>query len=175
MEVFFLRNFNAKPLVFAGVFMALTILFTYVFSIQTPFVRLSFGFLPIAVYAAMFGPLRGGIMAAAADVLGTALFSPGAYFPGFTLSSFLTGCIYGYFLHGEDLTIRRISLPFILIFFCIDLGLNTLWLSILYHKAAGVFFLSRLIKNILCLPVNILLFSAVYKPLSGFLPKITAK
>ena len=64
-----MRSFNAKPLVFAGVFIALTILFTYVFSIQTPFVRLSFGFLPVAIYAAMFGPVRGGITAAAADII----------------------------------------------------------------------------------------------------------
>ena len=99
MEVFFLRSFNAKPLVFAGVFIALTILFTYVFSIQTPFVRLSFGFLPVAIYAAMFGPVRGGITAAAADILGASLFSPGAFFFFFSLSSFLSGYIYGYFLH----------------------------------------------------------------------------
>ena len=170
-----MHTLNAKPMVLTGVFIALTILFTYVFSIQTPFVRLSFGFLPIAVYAAMFGTLRGGIMAATADILGMALFPTGASFPGFTLSSCLSGCIYGYFLHRQSLTFQRISIPFLLIFTCIDLGLNTLWLSILYQKAASAFFISRLIKNLICLPINILLFSAVYRPISLFLPKITSK
>ena len=173
MEVFFLRSFNAKPLVFAGVFIALTILFTYVFSIQTPFVRLSFGFLPVAIYAAMFGPVRGGITAAAADILGASLFSPGAFFPGFTLSSFLSGYIYGYFLHQKELSLKHILPPFLLIFILVDLGLNTLWLTLLYQQAAGAFFLSRLVKNIHCLPVNILLFSAVHRSLAAFLPRLS--
>ncbi len=165
-----MRSFSAKPLVFAGVFVALTILFTYVFSIQTPFLRLSFGFLPIAVFAALFGPLRSGLMAAAADLLGTALFSPGMYFPGFTLSSFLTGMIFGSFLHKQELDLKQICIPFILIFVFVDLCLNTLWLTMLYHKAASLFFLSRFVKNSICLPIHIGLFYSVYKPLAIFFP-----
>ena len=175
MEVLFLRNFTVRPLVFAGVFIALTILFTYVFSIQTPFLRLSFGFLPIAVYASMFGPLQGGIMAMAADILGTALFSPGLYFPGFTLSSFLTGMICGYFLRQRPLSFMQICIPFLMIFLIVDLGLNTLWLTILYHKAASLFFLSRLATNTFCLPVHIGLFYMVYRPLAIFLPRYHTK
>lgn len=175
MEVFFLRDFSAKPAVFAGVFIGLTILFTYVFSIQTPFVRLSFGFLPIAIYASMFGPMRGGLMAAAADLLGSTLFFPGLFFPGFTLSSFLSGVIYGHFLYGKDLSLRRICIPFVLIFLSVDLTLNTLWLVLLYHQAAAAFFLSRFIKNAICLPMQIFLFCMVYKPLAILIPRWNTK
>ena len=170
MEVFFLRSFSAKTLVFAGVFVALTVLFTYVFSIQTPFLRLSFGILPIAVFGALFGPLPAGCMAMTADLLGTALYAPGLYFPGFTLSSFCCGMICGYFLHQKQLHFLRICMPFLIIFLCIDLGLNTLWLTLLYHKAASAFFLSRLIKGLICLPIYIGLFQMIYKPLIVFLP-----
>ena len=166
-----MRHFDVKALVFAGVFIALTILLTYVFSIQTPFVRISFGFLPIAVYATMFGPFRAALMAAAADILGTVIFMSGAYFPGFTLSALLSGLIYGYFLHGHELTWQRIIIPFGLIFLTIDLGLNTLWLSLLYHKAVWAFFLSRFLKGALCLPINIAFFGMVWRPLACLLPR----
>ncbi len=166
-----MRNFSAKPLVLSGVFIALTILFTYVFSIQTPFLRISFGFLPIAVYAVMFGPLRTACMAAVADLLGSMLFFAGLFFPGFTLSAFISGFIYGYFFYEKKLTIKHICIPFILIFLFVDLGLNTLWLTMLYHKAASLFLLSRLAKAALFLPLQIFLFSMVYRPLSIFLPK----
>ncbi len=166
-----MRKFSARPAVFAGVFIALTILFTYVFSIQTPFVRFSFGFLPIAIYASMFGSLRGGLMAASADLLGSMLFFPGAFFPGFTLSNFLSGIIYGYFLQTNELNLRRICIPFILIFIFIDLILNTLWLVMLYHQAATAFFLSRFIKGALFLPVQTFLFCMVYRPLAVLMPR----
>ena len=53
----------------------------------------------------------------------------------------------------------------------IHLGLNTLWLTVFYHKAASAIFLSRLIKNLLCYPMEVGLFLAVYRPLLRFLPE----
>ena len=170
-----MRNFSARPIIFAGLFIALTILFTYVFSIQTPFVRLSFGFLPLAVYGAMFGALPCGLAAVAADLLGSLLFFPGMFFPGFTLSSFLSGMAYGHFLHGHDVSLRQICIPFILIFVFVDLLLNTLWLTLLYNQAAAAFFTARFIKGALCLPLQILLFCSVYKPLAIFIPRLNIK
>jgi ECF transporter S component (folate family) len=155
----------------AGVFVAFTILFTYVFSIQTPFVRISLGFLPTAVYASLAGPLRGCLAAVLADILGAVLFT-GMYFPGFTLSAALAGSIYGFFLYRKPISLKRICLPFLLVFVIVDLGCNTIWLTLLYHKAASVFFLSRLMKAIICLPGNIFLFYLVYRPLYGFMPKL---
>ncbi len=166
-----MRHSDVKTFVFAGVFIALTILLTYVFSLQTPFVRISFGFLPVAVYATLFGPARGALMAAAADILGTALFMSGAYFPGFTGSALLSGLIYGYFLHGHELTWQRIALPFISNFLLIDLGLNTFWLTLLYHQAAWTFVLSRFIKGAIFLPIHILLFGMIWRPLALLLPR----
>ena len=163
-----MHKIPTETLVCTSIFIALTILFTDVFSIQTPFLRLSFGFLPIAIFAAIFGPLPAGIMAAAADILGTAIFFPGIFFPGFTLSSFLSGILYGLFLHHRQPGWPAIITPFLLIFFFIDLGLNTLWLIQLYHKAAEAFFLSRLIKCSICLPIQIGLFYLIYRPIAKY-------
>ena len=43
--------------------------------------------------------------------------------------------------------------------------------TIFYHKAASAIFLSRLIKNLLCYPMEVGLFLMVYRPLLCFLPE----
>ena len=168
---FFMSRFSVKPLVYAGVSVALAVLFSYVFAIQTIFVRITFGFLPIAIYGAMYGPMKAGLVAAAADFIGTTLLGTSIFFPGFLVSGFLTGYIYGWFFYRKRITLRRACVPFFLVMVFIHLGLNTLWLTVFYHKAASAIFLSRLIKNLLCYPMEVGLFLAVYRPLLRFLPE----
>lgn len=169
--LFFMSNFSVKPLVYAGVSVALAVLFSYVFAIQTIFVRITFGFLPIAIYGAMYGPMKAGLVAAAADFIGTTLLGTSIFFPGFLVSGFLTGYIYGWFFYRKRITLRRACVPFFLVMVFIHLGLNTVWLTVFYHKAASAIFLSRLIKNLLCYPMEVGLFLAVYRPLLRFLPE----
>ncbi|MBP2636968.1 MAG: folate transporter [Firmicutes bacterium] len=156
---------NTNTLIVSAIFVALIIIFTHVIAIQTPFVRVSFSFLPIALFAMLYGPLPGGTVAAIADILGCLLFSPGLYFPGFTLSAFITGMIYGYFLHNKKITLLNLSLASIVILLLVDLALNTVWLSLLYHKAASAFLFGRLIKCLVLLPVQIAAIYAICKPL----------
>lgn len=161
-----MRQFDVRFVVFAGVFTALTILFTHVFAMQAVFVRIGFGFMPVALFAAMFGPWRGALMAGAADLAGCLIFTPGLFFPGFTLSASCAGFLYGHLFHRQAVTVLRAAAAFGAVALFIDLGMNTLWLTLLYHKAAGAFFLSRLLKCALLLPVQTLLFYTVYKSLS---------
>lgn len=154
---------RVKTIVFTAIFISLTVIFTHVFAIQTPFIRISFGFLPVALFAMLFGPIKGACMAALADLLGCLIFSPGLYFPGFTVSAFLSGLIYGYFFYNKKITLTKIIFVSSIIFILIDLFLNTLWLCALYQKAAQVFFLSRFIKGAILLPIQISIIYTVYK------------
>ncbi len=154
---------NVKNIVFTAIFISLTVIFTHVFAIQTPFIRISLGFLPVALFAMLLGPIKGACMAALSDLLGCLVFSPGLYFPGFTVSSFLTGLIYGYFFYHKKITLQKIIFVNIIIFILIDLFLNTLWLCTLYQKAAQAFFISRLIKGLILLPIQITILYTVYK------------
>lgn len=156
---------NTNTLVISAIFISLNVIFTHVLAIQTPFIRVSFSFLPIALFSILFGPLLGGTVAAIADILGCLFFSPGLFFPGFTLSSFTTGMIYGYFLHNKKITLINISVASIVVLLLVDLTLNTLWLSILYHKAAELFVLGRLIKCSISLPMQIAMIYVICKPL----------
>ena len=97
------------------------------------------------------------------------LFGQGVFFPGFIISEFLVGYVYGYFLHGRNVTFKQLLLPETIVTVCIHLILNTMWLTIFYNKAVSAIFIGRLIKNIICFPLEIALILIVYKAVSKFM------
>lgn len=72
---------KTKVLVMMALFVAMEVILTRFLSIQTPTIRIGFGFVPIALSAILLGPWRGGLTAVLADLLGMLLFSKGMYFP----------------------------------------------------------------------------------------------
>ncbi|QPG52822.1 folate family ECF transporter S component [Heyndrickxia coagulans] len=114
---------NVKKIVFAGLFIALEVIFTRFLSIQTPIIRIGFTFIPTALSAVLLGPLFAGITAGLADIIGMVLFSGGAaYFPGFTLSAFLSGAIYGLFLYRKSVRFWRVCMAVLIITVVVNLG-----------------------------------------------------
>ena len=90
-----MKNNSVKKLVEISLLIALEVILTRFCSINTATLRIGFGFLPIAIIAMMYGPLSAGVAYALGDLLGMMIFPSGSYFPGFTLTAFLTGVIYG--------------------------------------------------------------------------------
>lgn len=161
-------------LVYVSLLISLEIILTRFLSFQTPIVRISFGFIPIMISAYMFGPVIGGITGALSDILGVFLFSASTFFPGFTLSAFLTGFIYGFLLHNQKISLKRIILSVLLISLIVDLGLNTLWLSIITGKAVSALFIVRSIKTAIMIPVQIVSINIVLKLLTKYFEKSIA-
>ena len=91
---------NVTILTCLALLIALDIILTRFLSINTQFLRISLGMIPVALAGVIFGPVWGGVCGAAGDLLGMLIFPSGAYFPGFTLTAALTGIIYG--LRGCD-------------------------------------------------------------------------
>lgn len=154
---------KAKTIAFVGLLVSMEIIFTRFLSIQTPIIRIGFGFIPIAFTAIMFGPLIGGTAAAIADIIGMLIFPKGPYFPGFTLSAFLTGAIYGLFLYKNPVTIVNIAKSVLMITILVDLGMNTLWLSMLTGNAAAALLIPRIYKSAIMLPVQIVTINVLWK------------
>lgn len=125
---------NINILVTVAVLIACEIILTRFLSVNLQFLRIGFGFLPVAVTAILYGPIWAAAAYAVGDVLGSLIFPTGPYFPGFTLSAVITGIIYGLFLYNKEITWRRCALCAVCIAVTVTLGLNTLWLSILYGK-----------------------------------------
>ncbi|WP_027624850.1 folate family ECF transporter S component [Clostridium lundense] len=166
---------DTKKIVFIGLLVALQVILTRFLGIETPIVRVSFGFLPLALAGMLFGPLVGGITGASADILGMLIFPKGAYFPGFTVSTALSGAIYGMFLHKKSKSIVNISIAAISITLFINLGLNTLWLSMLTGKGVYAIITPRIIKNLIELPIRVIVIYTAWKAVGSCLNKNNEK
>lgn len=157
---------KVKSMVFISLLIALEIIFTRFLAIQTPIIRIGFGFIPISIAGIMFGPSLAGLCAAIADLLGMILFPKGAYFPGFTLSAFLSGMIYGKFFYKRTITLSKIILCVLTISITIDLFVNTYWLSIITGKAVFALLVPRIIKTLIMCPVHIIIIYMIYQLLT---------
>jgi len=144
-----------------GLCISLTVIMSYILAIHTTFIHLTFGFIPTAIFAILFGPV------------GMLLFGQGVFFPGFMVSEFLVGYIYGYFLYKKNVTWKRLLLPEALITVFVHLGLNTLWLTLFYGKAASAILTGRIVKNLICFPLEIFLILLIYKAVYSILKRET--
>ncbi len=153
-------SIDTQALVTMGLLIAIEIVLTRFVSIQAWNLRIGFGFLPIAIAGMMLGPVRAGIMAALADIIGAILFPSGTFFPGFTVTALLVGMIYGIFLYKKTDTWRM--LVAVVIHQCIlSLFVNTLWLSILYGSPYWPLFTTRIVQTAIMLPVEIICIATI--------------
>ena len=153
-----------------AIFIAIQIVLVRFISIQTPILRISFAFLPIAVSGIMFGPLAAGFTALIANVLGVIMFPPPTGpFWGFTLSYFLIGVTYGFFLHNHGRNLVRIVAAVLVHLGVIAMLLNTYWLTIITGGAFWVIFPTRLIGQAILLPIQISMIYVTWKYLEPYL------
>ena len=141
-----LKKNNTLRLVVMAFMIAISIVLTRFCSINTPIVRIGFGFLPCAIMGIMYGPLWAGAGYAIADILGMVIFPNGAYFPGFTLTAFLTGLVYGFFYRNREVTLKSSILPNAIVSFGLNLILDTVWLMILMGQGFLALLPARIIK-----------------------------
>jgi len=167
---------NTQKLVTIAFFIALEIILTRFCSIQTEFLRIGFGFLPVAMVGIMFGPLWAGAAYAIGDILGMLIFPSGAYFPGFTASAFVIGCVYGLFLHGKNpLKAVNILNPVLIVCMGVNLFIDTLWLNILYGQGYLAIFPMRVIKCAVMVPIQFVLIKLVWDKVISKLPFVAAQ
>ena len=83
------------------------------------------------------------------------MFPIGPYFPGFTLTAFLTGVVFGLFLHRKR-DLKNILFAFGINQFILSLFLNTLWISVLYGSPYGPLLATRAVQCAILAPVQFL-------------------
>ncbi len=142
-----------RTIVYLGVLTALEIVLSRFLSLNAWNLKIGFSFVPVALAGMLFGPLGGGIVGALGDFLGAVLFPIGPYFPGFTLTAFLTGAVFGLFLHKE-----RTALPVLgavaINQLLLSLLLNSLWISILYGSPYWPLLGTRVVQCAILAPVQ---------------------
>lgn len=161
---------DTRSMVILALFIALNIVLTRFLAIETPIIRITFSFLPIAMSAMFFGPIPAGMAAAVADIVGFALFARGGtFFPGFTLSAFLTGSIYGFALYrNKPVNVFRVGIAAFLIAFGVNLGLNTYWLTFLTGSSFFALLPPRAVTQVAMFPLQIISITWAWRYLSRF-------
>jgi len=144
---------------------AIEVILSRFLSIQTPIVRIGFGFLPIVIIAVMYGPVYAGIAGAMADFLGAMLFPIGPFFPGFTITAFLIGVVYGFLLHKREANVIRslirVGIAAFIVTVLLQLGLDTLWISIITGSEYSAWLPLRAVRTAFMLPIQIIVISLV--------------
>lgn len=135
------------------------------------YLKISFGFIPVAVCGILLGPVCSLAVAAVADVVGALLFPTGAFFPGFTLVAAAGGLIYGLWLHrGKPNLIRALLCTLTVAVIC-NVCLNTLFLIMTgamvppENEAFPELMKLRVIKNACQFPVNGVILFLIWKAL----------
>lgn len=168
---------TVRKIVYAGIFIALNIILTRIFSYSVRIgsvvgVRLSLSQVPLVLSGIILGPLYGGFCGALSDLVGFPINSQGAYFPGFTISAALMGIVPG--LVGKLIRDRwnliSLSITIIITTVLTSTILNSLWVYILSGSAAIVLLPPRIVANIIMIPIYIFMvniFLKHYKRIEG--------
>lgn len=160
-----MKKFSTKTIVTLGVLVALHIVLSRFLSINTPYLKIGFAFVPVFIAAYLYGPVAAGAASGVADVLGATLFPSGPFFPGFTLTSVLIGVSYGLMIHKKQSPLRIIMMVVFnqLVF---GLLLNSYWISLLYGSSYVALLGTRVFQCLLLIPVEIVVMIAITKPVS---------
>lgn len=161
---------NNKKIILTALLLATLIIFSRLLSIKTPFIKISFAFVPTMLCAIWLGPKWTVLLNVLGDLIGATLFPTGPYFIGYTLSTAIAGFIYGILLYektphsfsSKELVIR-VTLSVLLVAIIVNLGINTLCTSITTGKAFQVLFLARCIKQLIMIPIHIFIILAIYR------------
>jgi ECF transporter S component (folate family) len=158
---------KVKSIVTAALLIALHTVLAYFVSIQvTPSLRISLSFLANVVIGALFGPVMGFVCGGVGDIVQFVIKPTGAFFPGWTLNAALAGFFYGLFLYnkfpreGKVVDFKfllRVIIALALDTFIVNILLGTYWCHVMYGKGFAFYLSTRFMKNVIQLPINIIL------------------
>ena len=106
------------------------------------------------------------------DIIGATLFPTGPFFIGYTISTAIAGLIYGLLLYKREENsyddkqfIIRLIVSTILVTGISNVGLNTLWISITTGKAFIVLLGTRIVKELIMIPIRVIVIFSIEKML----------
>ncbi len=159
-----MTKFSTKTLSLMALLIALEVVLSRFLSISAWNVKIGFSFVPVVIAAILLGPLQAGLVGALSDFIGAILFPIGAYFPGFTLTAFLTGAVFGLFLHKRQDGLRSLGAVGVNQF-VLSLFLNSFWISLLYGAPYVPLLATRLIQSVVLGTVQLLSIPLIAKAL----------
>lgn len=167
-----------KKIILAATFLAMLVVLSRFLSVKTPIMKISFAFIPTMLCATYLGWRWSVLVNVLGDLIGALLFPTGPYFVGYTIATAVAGLIYGLLLYKkspEDLPgwkFRvRVVTAVVLVAVIVNMGLNTACMSITMGKAFWPLLGTRIVKQLVMIPVYIIVFLGIEKVLRGLAQK----
>ena len=154
---------NTRKLALSAMLITLDLVLTRVLAINTPLMKIGFGFAAVAVSAMLFGPFWAMLTAALGDIVGALLVPVGAFFPGFTLTAAVTGLIYGLCLYGHRGSVARPVMAALLNCLLVTLLCNTALIAYISGNDYKVLFMARIVQFLVMFPLESLVMIALNK------------
>lgn len=126
-------------------------------------IKISLVFLPNNIVYYLFGPVVGALYAGTMDILTYFIKPEGGFFPGFTLSSIVTGLIYGVILYKKPIKFSRIFISNLIQILVVSIVMNNLWLSMMNGNPFLVNLAARALKSVIMIPVQSIIMFSVMK------------
>ena len=146
---------NTKKLIVSAQLLALDVVLTRLLAINTPVMKIGFGFAAVALCAVLYGPWWAALTAALGDIVGALLFPTGAFFPGFTLTAACTGFIFGLCLYRRSKSLLWPILAAVLNVVLVSFLLNTAMISYISGTPYATLLKARAVQLAVMLPVQI--------------------
>lgn len=174
---------KSKKIILSAFLLALLIVLSRFASIQTQLLVISTSFIPIMMSAIWLGPKYSTLIAALGDLIGAILFPFGTYFPGFTISAAISGWIYGMILYQQPVEddahivsikwkfILKLTISSLLVLGVVNIFITSAWLHILYQKAYFAILTTRVLAQVIMLPIQIIVIYYLEKFTRPFVEK----
>lgn len=167
-----------KKIILAAICLAMLIVLSRFLSIKTPIMKISFAFVPTMLCATYLGWKWAVLVNVLGDLIGALLFPIGPYFIGYTITTAIAGFLYGVLLYKKLPTsipewkfVIKTSAAVVLVAAVVNMGLNTFCMSLTMGEAFLPLFWARLLKQLIMIPVHILVFLAIERVLQKVAPK----
>ena len=160
-----------KKIIISALLLAASIVINRFLSINTSILSIGFTFVPLMLSGIILGWKYSLVIAGLADLIGALLFPFGSFFIGYTISALLTGLVYGLLLYNKEgfkfnkKFLIRLIIAILIVCIFINGGLNTLWLILTSKKATIAILPTRILKQLIMIPVMFTTMSLLTKSL----------
>jgi ECF transporter S component (folate family) len=146
-----------------------TVLSRFSIYLTPTFQAITFTYLPGVITAMLCGPWCALAYGFVSDALQYFANPQGGYFPGYALSEMLSCFIYALFLYKRPLKLWRVAAARFVVLILVTMGLNYIWMNMMYGTFAGGFYTgARLINNLVQFPFHVVIITFVGKRIIGF-------
>lgn len=157
---------DLRVLTAAAMLLAITVVLGFYRLQLTEYIRIGFDSVAKELTGMLFGPVVGCMVGGLSDLMAYIIKPVGGFFPGFTISAMTGGIIYGTILYRRPLSLKRVIIANSIVTVVVNLLLNTYWLTLLYGDAFLALLPARAVKQLVMLPIDIILFYVTAKLLS---------